>query len=158
MLQKYYPYLMRSNNIIKLPSINVPIIWISAFCSPGYFSPSGLAPCHKCPRGSFQSNFGQKSCFQCPFDMTSLYAGAKSAMECSSKYVEYLIFKNIKWIFLEGCEAGNFLFGKKCMPCPRGFFQQNPNEKFCQRCPTGTTTLEEGAKSFLHCTGKVFFG
>ncbi|KAI1714589.1 putative ephrin-receptor like domain-containing protein [Ditylenchus destructor] len=69
--------------------------------------------------------------------MTTLYAGAKSAMECSKE-----------------CEAGHFLFGKKCMPCPRGFFQQNPNEKFCQRCPSGTTTLEEGAKSFLHCAEK----
>uniref|UniRef100_A0A915EAV1 Uncharacterized protein n=1 Tax=Ditylenchus dipsaci TaxID=166011 RepID=A0A915EAV1_9BILA len=105
------------------------------FCSPGFFSSTGLAPCQICPRGSFQSNFGQKSCFQCAFDLTTTEVGAKSAKECTNK-----------------CTPGQFSFAKKfCALCPEGYFQQNFGSTFCQRCPFGTTTSTAGATNALQC-------
>ncbi|XP_072385212.1 uncharacterized protein uif isoform X2 [Diabrotica undecimpunctata] len=51
-------------------------------CSPGYYSPTGLAPCSMCPKNFYQSITGQTSCNECPSNMKTEGPGATGRDEC----------------------------------------------------------------------------
>ncbi|XP_028131495.1 sushi, von Willebrand factor type A, EGF and pentraxin domain-containing protein 1 isoform X2 [Diabrotica virgifera virgifera] len=51
-------------------------------CSPGYYSPTGLAPCSMCPKNFYQSITGQTACNECPSNMKTEGPGATGRDEC----------------------------------------------------------------------------
>ncbi|CAG9836717.1 unnamed protein product [Diabrotica balteata] len=51
-------------------------------CSPGYYSPTGLAPCSMCPKNFYQSVTGQTACNECPSNMKTEGPGATGRDEC----------------------------------------------------------------------------
>lgn len=51
-------------------------------CAPGFYSPTGLAPCSPCPRDFYQSNPGQNTCHECPTNMRTDGPGAVGREEC----------------------------------------------------------------------------
>lgn len=53
-------------------------------CNPGYYSPTGLAPCSMCPKNFYQSQNGQTTCSECPTNMQTEGAGATGREECVS--------------------------------------------------------------------------
>ena len=82
-------------------------------CSPGYYSPTGLAPCAPCPLNHFQPLSGQRQCFKCQSGEETLATGAASKDDC--KAVE--------------CDDNLCEHGGLCVPiyhrskcyCPAGF-------------------------------------
>ncbi|XP_011675150.2 sushi, von Willebrand factor type A, EGF and pentraxin domain-containing protein 1 [Strongylocentrotus purpuratus] len=51
-------------------------------CHKGQFSHSGLQPCVKCPRDTFQPMKGQASCFDCSGSSITLHTGSSSPDQC----------------------------------------------------------------------------
>ncbi|CAG9863735.1 unnamed protein product [Phyllotreta striolata] len=51
-------------------------------CSPGYYSPTGLAPCSMCPHSFYQSLTGQTSCTECPSKMKTEVPGSTGRDDC----------------------------------------------------------------------------
>ncbi|XP_067250747.1 thyroglobulin [Chanodichthys erythropterus] len=49
------------------------------------------------------------------------------------------------------CPAGSFSSGGVCMACPRDTFQAEEGQVFCSPCPSGTSTVAQGAFSVSHC-------
>ena len=54
------------------------------FCSPGYYSPDGLAICSACPVGTYQDQYQSTNCTRCPTDTTTLSTNRSSASDCQS--------------------------------------------------------------------------
>ncbi|XP_056618676.1 thyroglobulin [Triplophysa dalaica] len=52
------------------------------------------------------------------------------------------------------CPAGSFSSGGECSPCHRDTFQAEEGQVFCTPCPTGTSTVAQGAFSPSHCLTK----
>lgn len=53
-----------------------------AKCTPGTYSPTGLAPCSQCPRNFYQNLVGQTSCMECPTNMKTVGTGTSGLEEC----------------------------------------------------------------------------
>ncbi|XP_072033433.1 uncharacterized protein [Amphiura filiformis] len=51
-------------------------------CIPGEYSPSGLQPCQRCPKGTHQKKRGEKGCTPCPDNMTTRTTGATTLQQC----------------------------------------------------------------------------
>uniref|UniRef100_A0A8C1WGC4 Thyroglobulin n=1 Tax=Cyprinus carpio TaxID=7962 RepID=A0A8C1WGC4_CYPCA len=49
------------------------------------------------------------------------------------------------------CPAGSFSSGGVCTLCPRDTFQVEEGQVFCSPCPSGTSTVAQGAFSASHC-------
>ena len=86
-------------------------------CSPGYYSPTGLAPCAPCPLHHFQPLSGERQCFQCQSGEETRTTGAASKDDCRAV----------------NCDSGNLCEnGGECVPiqhrakcyCPAGFTGQ----------------------------------
>lgn len=88
-------------------------------CSPGYYSPTGLAPCAPCPPNHFQPLSRQRECFRCQTSTKTLSTGAASKDDCRDV----------------DCEDEQCMHGGLCVPifhrskcyCPAGF-----EGKYCQ--------------------------
>nr|XP_055066345.1 thyroglobulin isoform X1 [Misgurnus anguillicaudatus] len=52
------------------------------------------------------------------------------------------------------CPAGSFSSDGVCSPCPHDTFQADEGQIFCTSCPTGTSTVAQGAFSASHCLTK----
>ncbi|KAL8181768.1 UNVERIFIED_CONTAM: hypothetical protein K2H54_027295, partial [Gekko kuhli] len=55
---------------------------------------------------------------------------------------------------LQGCVAcppGTSFQNDHCIPCPSGFYQEQPGSLSCDRCPSGKTTVSTGAFKAEHC-------
>ena len=40
-----------------------------AICPINHYSPTGLAPCERCPKGTYQPDIGKSFCFPCRSDL-----------------------------------------------------------------------------------------
>ena len=107
-------------------------------CSPGYYSPTGLAPCAPCPINHYQPLSGQRQCFKCQSGSETLTTGASSKDECS----------NID------CDDDLCMHGGLCVPiyhrvkcyCPAGFTGQyceiDVDECASRPCYNGATCVD----------------
>ncbi|XP_030846782.1 fibropellin-1-like [Strongylocentrotus purpuratus] len=53
-----------------------------AACEPGHYSESGVAPCVRCPMGSYQPSRQMTFCIGCPGNKTTLTDGAILSIQC----------------------------------------------------------------------------
>lgn len=70
---------MLSNDVMCKSSA----VSISAVCSPGYFSPTGLVPCYSCPQNTYQSGDSPTECGQCPEHQCTSGVGTMNKDECN---------------------------------------------------------------------------
>ena len=107
-------------------------------CSPGYYSPTGLAPCAPCPVNHFQPLSGQRQCFKCQSGEETLTTGAASKDDCNA--IE--------------CDDDLCMHGGLCVPifhrskcyCPAGFTGQycevDVDECASRPCYNGATCVD----------------
>jgi len=110
-----------------------------AKCKPGFYSPTGLAPCAPCPAGFFQPREGQTRCMECPSESSTPEMGAMSpeqckTIQCSDDY----------------CTNGGLCVAQNHQPtciCPAGFSgkfcEQDINECMSKPCYNGATCVDE---------------
>ena len=70
------------------------------------------------------------ACERCPDGFTTSIAGATNVGDCS----------------LPICQMGSYLNStlNQCQFCPKGKYQDQPQETLCKPCPTDTSTQSEG--------------
>lgn len=108
-------------------------------CAPGFYSPTGLAPCAPCPLGFYQSQEGSTKCNECSAESTTVKLGAESIEEC----------RDIT------CSDDHCQNGGLCVPqghrsmcfCPAGFTgafcETDVDECLSQPCYNGGVCLDE---------------
>ncbi|XP_072017285.1 uncharacterized protein [Amphiura filiformis] len=115
-------------------------------CSPGYISPTGLAPCTPCEQDSNQLNMRESSCVLCP-------RGTGTAQEATGSPC------------LSICQPG--YYGDSglapCIPCPFHFYQKSRRQTACLPCPHGNVALRGSAICLDHlivvgCGQSIFVG
>ncbi|XP_012934800.1 sushi, von Willebrand factor type A, EGF and pentraxin domain-containing protein 1 [Aplysia californica] len=111
----------------------------AALCSPGEFSSSGLAPCQKCPRHSYQPFRSASACLRCPAGRHTQHPGAVHRSQC-----------------LHLCGPGNYSETGlvPCQPCPRGSYQPEAGATECYLCEGTETTEGEGVTNSSACTAQ----
>lgn len=65
------------------------MFFFPAQCTPGTYSLTGFydaSGCHRCPKSSYQEEYGQSSCKLCPSENATTFVGAKSEDECICKF------------------------------------------------------------------------
>lgn len=108
-----------------------------AQCKQGTYSSSGLETCESCPLGTYQPEFGSRSCLPCPETTTTVKRGAVDISACGVP-----------------CPVGEFSRSglTPCYPCPRDYYQPNAGKSFCLACPFYGTTTITGATSITDCS------
>ncbi|KAH0517158.1 Sushi, von Willebrand factor type A, EGF and pentraxin domain-containing protein 1 [Microtus ochrogaster] len=108
-----------------------------AQCKQGTYSSSGLETCESCPLGTYQPEFGSRSCLVCPETTTTVKRGAVDISACGVP-----------------CPVGEFSRSglTPCYPCPRDYYQPNAGKSFCLACPFYGTTTITGATSITDCS------
>ena len=108
-------------------------------CSPGYYSPTGLAPCAPCPLNHFQPLSGQRKCFPCQSSEETTTTGAASKDDCKPVV----------------CNPDQCDNGGQCVPikhrpkcyCPAGFTGQSceidVDECASRPCYNGATCVDK---------------
>jgi len=118
-----------------------------AVCQPGSYSDyMGLAPCHLCARGSWQSADGSTKCVTCPENHNSSGKGAMDRKRCVPECAPGTYSKNGLDMSSEG--------GHNCTLCEAAQFQDKSAKKECVKCPDGKNTNEIGASSVAQCIDK----
>ncbi|XP_071494425.1 CUB and sushi domain-containing protein 3-like [Diadema antillarum] len=107
-----------------------------ALCQQGSYSSSGLEPCVRCERGTYQPRSGQSSCLPCPAGLTTPTHSSVSIQSCQ-----------------EPCPAGHTSSTgfQPCFPCPLGFYQPHQGRTACHKCGDSTTTQDVGSTSIMMC-------
>ncbi|XP_022110883.1 sushi, von Willebrand factor type A, EGF and pentraxin domain-containing protein 1-like [Acanthaster planci] len=102
-------------------------------CPSGHFSDTGLEPCFRCEKGSYQSEARSLSCLPCPVGQSTASIG----------YV---------------CPAGSFSASgvQPCTPCPHHSYQPNQGQSSCQPCPDRHITQVTGATDLSMCSVQTF--
>ena len=62
---------------------------VSAYCAPGSYSDTGLAPCIKCPATHYQPMEGQILCLHCGALKRALDVGSTVATECKGTVTKF---------------------------------------------------------------------
>ncbi|XP_013419527.1 uncharacterized protein LOC106180167 [Lingula anatina] len=109
-----------------------------AKCTPGSYSPTGLEPCEWCPKGSYQALDMMTTCDQCEADTSTNGTGATAKSDC---------FK----LCPPGTSSPSGLESPTCMPCEKGTYQDEKEQKTCKRCAGHNTTISTGLQSELDC-------
>ncbi|CAB3367991.1 Hypothetical predicted protein [Cloeon dipterum] len=86
-------------------------------CPPGLWSKNGLAPCLRCPIGSFQPDANQQGCIPCPEGFSTPHKGATSINSCKALCPENAISRN-------GLVP--------CLACPEGYTQMLRGQRICE--------------------------
>ena len=93
-------------------------------CSTGYVSKTGLEPCFPCPRGYFQPQIGQSSCFLCPNNGKTDTTGSKTMLACDSvkedKLAQYSSVPTSELI-MNDCFRGPCMNDAKCVSLTVGY-------------------------------------
>ena len=108
-------------------------------CQPGYYSPTGLAPCAPCPENHFQPLEGQRQCYRCQSgETTGQTTGAKAKEDCKAVQCDNAI-----------CEHGGLCVPIQHRPkcyCPAGFSGQycetDVDECASRPCYNGATCVD----------------
>uniref|UniRef100_A0A2K6EQD9 Sushi, von Willebrand factor type A, EGF and pentraxin domain-containing protein 1 n=1 Tax=Propithecus coquereli TaxID=379532 RepID=A0A2K6EQD9_PROCO len=108
-----------------------------AQCKQGTYSSNGLETCESCPLGTYQPEFGSRSCLLCPENTSTVKRGAVDISACGVP-----------------CPVGEFSRSglMPCYPCPQDYYQPNPGKSFCLSCPFYGTTTITGARSITDCS------
>jgi hypothetical protein len=77
-------------------------------CEPGYFTPSGMSTCYKCPAGTYQPESGAGECWYCR------YSKGDAATECFDSYYNFNRWALIAFITLGAVGIATF-FRRFCM-------------------------------------------
>ena len=122
-------------------------------CSPGYYSPTGLAPCAPCPLNHFQPLAGQRQCFKCQSGEETSTTGAASKDDCKAINCD----DNL-------CEHGGLCVPIQHRPkcyCPAGFSGQycetDVDECASRPCYNGATCVDSPQGYTCECP-EGFFG
>ena len=93
-------------------------------CSTGYVSKTGLEPCFPCPRGYFQPQLGQSSCFLCPNNGKTDSTGSKTMLACDSvkedKLAQYSSVPTSELV-MNDCFRGPCMNDAKCVSLTVGY-------------------------------------
>ena len=149
-------------------------------CPPGKFlsgfNPDGSSICVQCPMGTWQDSENDDStCVRCPENSTSMNNGSTSRQDCGEfmKYMDYAypciftkghlknwtsrdtylildsweVFFNLILVCMEGFYAS----GMVCLPCDKGFFNNQLNQTTCDPCPGNQTTTATTSTSHDQC-------
>ena len=110
-------------------------------CDPGTYSSTGLKPCTRCRRGTYQPSHGKTSCIECPHRAGTIKIGSSNFCDC---------------LISVKCAAGEFYVEnlRECQLCPRNSYQPNEGQNFCYRCPGTTVSDDEGATSSSLCKAR----
>nr|XP_022919679.1 sushi, von Willebrand factor type A, EGF and pentraxin domain-containing protein 1 isoform X1 [Onthophagus taurus] len=108
-------------------------------CNPGFYSPTGLAPCSACPRDFYQPKTGQTTCMECSSNMRTENSASTGREACQSVQ----------------CTEGACQHGGLCVPmghgiqcfCPAGFSGRrceiDIDECSSQPCYNGGTCIDQ---------------
>ncbi|XP_022084521.1 sushi, von Willebrand factor type A, EGF and pentraxin domain-containing protein 1-like [Acanthaster planci] len=110
-------------------------------CPSGHFSDTGLEPCSKCEKGSYQSEARSLSCLPCPVGQSTASIGSTDIEDCSDL-----------------CPAGSFSASgvQPCTPCPYHSYQPEQGQSSCQPCPDRHITQVTGATNLSMCSIQTF--
>ncbi|XP_022110885.1 sushi, von Willebrand factor type A, EGF and pentraxin domain-containing protein 1-like [Acanthaster planci] len=110
-------------------------------CPSGHFSDTGLEPCFKCEKGSYQSEARSLSCLPCPFGQSTASIGCMDIEDCADM-----------------CPAGSFSASgvQPCTPCPHHSYQPDQGQSSCQPCPDRHITQVTGATDLSMCSVRTF--
>jgi hypothetical protein len=129
----------------------------SCICKAGWISPTGGAPCTKCPDGTVTNAFGAQECVSCP---EGLHAGRQGYMceECPDGAMQ-----PPGGAFWYTCVCKPGFFGERwsdgnlyCDYCQPGYYQDQMGAPSCKQCPTGTSSYYQ-AETCTGCTENSFF-
>ncbi|XP_070201910.1 uncharacterized protein [Littorina saxatilis] len=112
-------------------------------CGLGHYYNTDNNACSACPRGSYMDELDQQGtstttpCKACPSGMTTPTAAAQSDAECTTL-----------------CQFGSYynMTEALCLPCPVGFYSENPGCYFCDACAILESTAREGATARVSCS------
>ncbi|KAK7111387.1 hypothetical protein V1264_011028 [Littorina saxatilis] len=109
------------------------------FCSAGYFSTTGLSPCHPCPVGEHQSAVRQTSCQPCDNGYSTVSEGATSSADCKRE-----------------CWTGYYSSTglATCTPCPIHHYSDVLGAIACTECPPNKVTNSTASESSGDCLGR----
>ena len=65
-------------------------------CYPGFYSPPNDPACHRCPKDTYQDNFGSSRCLKCPDGGNTKKPGATSVVTCRGQLKVQLGTKKVK--------------------------------------------------------------
>ena len=65
-------------------------------CYPGFYSPPNNPACHRCPKDTYQDNFGGSRCLKCPNGRKTKKPGATSVVTCHGQLKVKLGAKKVK--------------------------------------------------------------
>ena len=113
-------------------------------CKPGTYSEHmGLAPCHLCPKGTWQEASHASSCSACLSNHSTAERGGKSASACMPLCLAGTYSADGLDTSSETPRNG----GRACTPCQLASYQPLSGQTSCEQCPDGKNTLETGASS-----------
>lgn len=107
-------------------------------CNKGWYMNISVSLCNKCPKGTYQDQFGQEQCKQCPDGKSTVSDEQSGESSCLVTCSEGQLFDPIK---------------KACNACPKGRYQEAKNhfQENCTLCPSNKTTEQEGASDPKTC-------
>ncbi|XP_071810204.1 uncharacterized protein [Asterias amurensis] len=110
--------------------------YVCVACTTGYMFNNLTNDCQSCPRGCYQDQQAQLSCFDCPPGTTTATSGANNKTLCK-----------------ESCPVGQYSDTGTipCFKCAFGEFQPEPGQTSCLPCPDGTTCQDYGSQSMDQC-------
>jgi len=110
-----------------------------AGCMAGQFKNLTSGLCQACPKGTYQPNEGATSCITCPEGSTTIAGDVKNYTSCRQL-----------------CNPGEYSASgfAPCDSAPRGTYVEGKGKTSYTSCPSGTTTMTEGAKSRFNCGTK----
>ncbi|PAV63646.1 hypothetical protein WR25_05809 [Diploscapter pachys] len=93
--------------------------------------------CQACPVGSYRTRGEHKQCIECPIGTTTEGKSSTRREQCNTPR----------------CNPGQFLVRetKHCQFCPRGAYQDEPQQSTCKLCPADHTTSAPGATASSQC-------
>ena len=91
------------------------LVLILDICQSGHFSSTGLEPCSKCDKGTYQSATWSLSCDQCPDGQSTAGIGSTDAEACAGSWTDSYIFcsmndeASLYILFMNVSESSSFV-------------------------------------------------
>ncbi|CAG5117091.1 unnamed protein product, partial [Candidula unifasciata] len=106
-------------------------------CMAGMYLNVTEEKCFKCPYNFYQNETLQESCHPCPKDYQTQTDGAVSIDNCTCD-----------------CGPGTYFDNTtvECVPCEKGYYQNQSLQKECLMCPVNTSTRNTGTTTEDDCT------
>jgi hypothetical protein len=110
--------------------------------------------CDLCPANTFNPSLRQSACQNCPLSTPSSNPGSTSSMQCMGCPAGQGGTPTMGGVTCGLCAWGTYSPGgtAPCMPCPAGFYQDQPQQADCKPCPLGQVSTA-GQRSCWPCSG-----